>query len=107
MAEVSCTLLADDLCANRSQRGVHASQDAGVAFIRARRTMGLGKRRPPRAGAVLFLRTEEWAVTAHTVIHSRFRVIQVDPTEWWFSSFFSGDIELLWSQLLLPFALGE
>lgn len=33
------------------------SQDASVAFIRARRTMGLGKRRPPRAGAVLFLRT--------------------------------------------------
>lgn len=26
---------------------------------------------------------------------------------YWFSSFFSGDIELLWSQLLLPFALGE
>lgn len=49
-------LLADNLRANRSQRGVHVSQDAGVAFIRARRTMGLGKRRPPRAGAVLFLR---------------------------------------------------
>lgn len=28
-----------------------------------------------------FISPEEWAVAAHTVIHSRFLVIQVDPTE--------------------------
>lgn len=52
-------LLADNLCAHPSQRGVHVSQDPCVTFIRATRTMSLRKWRPSSARAVLFLRTVE------------------------------------------------
>ena len=70
MAKVSFALFADDLCASWSQRGVHMSQDPCVTLIRARCPVGLRKRRPSSARAILFLRAEERAVTANTVIHS-------------------------------------
>ena len=100
-------LLADHLCASRSQRGVRTSQDPRVTLIRARRPESLRERRPSRAGAELLLRAEERAVTTDTETHPWFLVTRVDPTERPLRPFFSRDVELLWCQLLLPLTLGE
>jgi hypothetical protein len=61
---------------------------------------------PACAGVVFRLGFEQGRTTANTAIGSRFFVVPVASRKGALSSFFAGDLKLLWGQLGLPFCIG-